>query len=163
MKACHRGERRANRPEASGRSIVESLSQTFADRAGIELHRAERYRVFVALTMIDLGFLKEKLAGAALDETINQMTAFVRKQIRACDYVARLDDECLGLLLPETSRQGAEVALRRITESMREELGQITGQPVKQIIPAGLASYPDAAGAVTVSQFLQDLQHHCRN
>lgn len=142
---------------------MKSLSKTFVDRAGVELHRAERYRVFVALTMIDLGFVRDLAEPDMREALLEDLAIFVKSRVRACDYVARLDNDCIGLLLPETSRQGAEVALKRITDLMRDEIAKVTEKPIKQIIPAGLASYPDAAGAVTVSQFLQDLQHLSRN
>jgi len=35
--------------------ISEMEPEEFIERAGIELHRAERYRVFVSLSVLDMG------------------------------------------------------------------------------------------------------------
>jgi len=142
---------------------LESVVRTFVARVGEELHRAERYRIFIALTILDLNPVADLIAGSSEPEVLSDLEQTVSQSIRSCDYVSFVDNRCLGLLFPETSRQGAEVAIKRVTQLIQDELSRLTSRPVKQVIPAELASYPDAAGTRTISQFLEDFQHKSRN
>ena len=143
--------------------MLENSFQSFLNRAGAELHRAERYRIFISITVIDLAFVREMIGERGMGQLVEAVGRMIRQQVRACDCVSDLPEDCFGLLFPETTRQGAEVALKRITEMVRDEVRRMTGNAISQILPKGLASYPDAAGAATVSQFVEDLQHRSRN
>jgi GGDEF domain-containing protein len=135
---------------------------SFINRAGIELHRAERYRVFVSLTVLDLSHLKEAV-GERFADILGGLSEVVRSSIRACDYIAQLDDSRLGLLLPETSRQGAEIAVKRISEVIRTHLSKTSDRKISEVIPVEIASYPDTGGAKTLSGFLEELASRSRN
>ncbi|UCC43679.1 MAG: GGDEF domain-containing protein [Candidatus Zixiibacteriota bacterium] len=142
---------------------MESSFQSFLNRADDELHRAERYRIFISITVIDLGFVREMTGERGMGQLREAVGRMIRQQVRACDYVSDLPKDCFGLLFPETTRQGAEVALKRITEMVRDEVRRMTGNTIGKILPKGLASYPDTAGAATVSQFMEDLRRSARN
>lgn len=143
-------------------SLEDIRPHAFVDLAGIELHRAERYRVFVSMTLIDFSFAREHFAGdiEKLKATLRQK---VRQAIRACDYVAVLEGDNLALLFPETPRQGAEVATRRLADLVRTEVARMTSKDVKDIVPVEIASYPDTAGAKTLAGFLEELAEKNRN
>ena len=139
------------------------VAEKFLTRAGIELNRAERYRIFISLTELDLGFPRELVGEEKSARLMDEIGELTRRHIRGCDYAAFVGPTCLCLLFPETSRQGAEVAARRLSEIIQEEVSRHTEKPVDRIIPVELASYPDAAGAKTINQFLEELQHRNRN
>ncbi|HUV31852.1 MAG TPA: hypothetical protein VMY05_12285 [Acidobacteriota bacterium] len=147
----------------SQREPLGQLSESFVARAGIELKRAERYRVFVALSVLDMEFTKEFFTEVEYAPVMDGILGVARNSVRACDYVSLVGPHHVCLLFPETSRQGAEVALRRIGDSIREELARRTDKTIDQVIPVELSSYPDAAGARTVEDFLEELQHRARN
>jgi GGDEF domain-containing protein len=134
----------------------------FADRVGVELNRAERYRVFVSLTVLDLTGAGQA-AGEDVSQTLSAITETVREAVRACDYVELLGDNCLALLLPETPRQGAEVASRRLAQMVRERLRELTDIEDDVVIPVEIASYPDTAGARPMTSFLEDLAARSQN
>lgn len=138
------------------------VPNSFIDRAGIELHRAERYRVFVSLTVLDLSLVGEFL-GDRFPAVMENLSGLVRSSIRACDYIARLDDSRLALLLPETSRQGAEIAVKRLSEIIRKHLSETVNEDVREVIPVEIASYPDTGGAKTLAGFLEELTNRSRN
>ncbi len=131
-----------------------ATEEPFIDKVGIELKRAERYRIFVSLIVIDLGFLAT-VPGDRPDGLIDDLINVVGRNVRAIDNVSRLDENRLALLFPETTRQGAEIASKRITELIRTYLVN-QGNRVDQVIPLEMASYPDAAGARSVADFLRD-------
>ena len=143
-------------------SIDSIAPRAFIDRAGIELSRAERYRVFVSLSLLDLGFARNYME-EGFPEVVQKVVEMVRGRIRACDYVALLVDNSLALLFPETSRQGAEVASRRLGEFIRDQLSDVVGERIKEIIPVEMASYPDTAGAKTLAGYLDELADKSRN
>ena len=136
--------------------------RAFVDLAGIELHRAERYRVFVSMTLVDFGFAREHFSGD-FDTVRSTLRQKVRQAIRACDYVALLEGDNLALLFPETPRQGAEVAARRLADLVRNEVARLTEKDVTDVVPVEIASYPDTAGAKTLAGFLEELANKNRN
>jgi GGDEF domain-containing protein len=142
---------------------LDQKPESFLTRAGIELSRAERYRIFITLTELDLGFTRDIFGEEGSRKIMQMVSGLVSQQIRSCDFSAMVGSHCLCLLFPETSRQGAEVAARRISEIIRKELTRHTDQTIDRIIPVELASYPDAAGARTIQEFLEEIQRRSQN
>ncbi|MCP4685872.1 MAG: hypothetical protein GY867_10565 [bacterium] len=140
----------------------QQVPSSFFSRAGIELHRAERYRVFVSLTVLDLDFVKQA-AGDNFPAVMENLGGLVQSSVRACDFIAQIDDSRLGLLLPETSRQGAEIAVKRLCEVIRSHLSAIVDEEIRDVIPVEIASYPDTGGAKTLAGFLEELTNRRRN
>jgi len=143
-------------------SLSEPSRGTFARKVGVELNRAERYRVFVSLTVLDLE-LATAVAGEKASEILQDIMSRVKDAVRACDYVELLDDHCLAVLLPETPRQGAEVAARRLTDLVKVRFSESTGRQIEEVIPVEIASFPDTAGARTMAGFLEELAEKSRN
>jgi len=135
---------------------------TFAEKVAIELNRAERYRVFVSLTVLDLGSTGE-LAGDKVSEVMDEVATCVKESVRACDSVAVLHDHCLAVLQPETPRQGAEISANRLAEIIKGRLIKRFGEPADRMIPVEIASFPDTAGARTLAGFLEEQVHKSRN
>ncbi|MBD3258915.1 diguanylate cyclase [candidate division GN15 bacterium] len=144
------------------RSPVEGATAGFLSQAGVELNRAERYRVFVSLSVLDMGPFKEHL-GESFTETVTKLVAQVRSRIRACDYASLVGPDCLALLFPETSRQEAEIAAKRTAELVRQHLSEAVGHEIAEKVPVEIASYPDTAGAKALAEFLQELADKSRN
>ena len=143
-------------------SSFNATAGNFADRVGVELNRAERYRVFVSITTLDLKAVKD-LAGVQATEICDRLMETVSGSVRACDYVALLEDSCLAMLFPETPRQGAEIASRRLAGIIRDKVLELTGHAADGLIPVEIVSYPDTAGAKTLDRFLEDLAQRSRN
>jgi GGDEF domain-containing protein len=135
-----------------GRKLTNEL---FLDRVSTELKRAERYRIFVSLIVLDVGFLEAAFpeAGSAV---VGNLVNFVERHIRAIDNISLLGSHKLGLLFPETTRQGAEMASRRVAELIKAKLSEMGNRRFDQVIPLEMASYPDAAGAKSIADFLRE-------
>lgn len=140
----------------SGLPIENDQSDSFIDSAYLELKRAERYRLFVSIIMLDLDpreGQKAKSARLPLEEVLRD----VRGDIRAVDSAALIGKRRLTILLPETGRQGAAEAARRVTDLVRDRMAQHSEVLRDQVIPLEMASYPDAAGTRSVTDMLKEL------
>lgn len=127
----------------------------FVERVGEELQRAERYRIFVSLVVLDLDSLKKDRARetAEFDRLVN----LIKGNTRSIDSAALVNSHKMAVLLPETPRQGAEIAARRVAELIRQSFPADFNENVDQVIPLEMASFPDAAGAKTVKEILGEL------
>jgi GGDEF domain-containing protein len=148
--------------ETSRTTIGHSCGDSFTQKVEVELNRAERYRVFVSMTVLDLS-PTEEMAGERADEVLEEVTAGIKEAVRTCDHVALLNKSYLAVLLPETPRQGAEVAGRRLAGIARVRLTARLGSEADQVIPVEIASYPDTAGARTLGSFLEELARKGQN
>jgi len=134
-----------------------SLSSVpFIEAADLELKRAERYRIFVSMVLVDLKPADHLDLDGQIQPT-DEIIELVRRNIRAFDRAAVVDDNRLALLLPETSRQGAEATARRLTAMIRDQRAQQSEILRDQTIPLEMASYPDAAGTRSVADVLKEL------
>ncbi len=127
----------------------------FVERVGEELQRAERYRIFVSLVVLDLDSLKKDRAREAVE--FDRLVNLIKGNTRSIDSAALVNTHKMAVLLPETPRQGAEIAARRVTELIRQSFPADFNENVDQVIPLEMASFPDAAGAKTVKEILNEL------
>lgn len=85
--------------------------------ATAELSRAARYQHAVCLAMLDLDHFKsinDRFGHAVGDEALRAVADVVRAQLRTVDVLGRYGGEELVVVLPETARDAAAVALERI-------------------------------------------------
>lgn len=135
---------------------------TFLNQAGIELKRAERYRVFISLIVIDLSFTNE-IFGSKAPEMKEELIKLTQSNVRVSDLLSKVGDNKLVLLFPETSRQGAEVTSKRLAEIIRKRISEILQRKVDNIIHLEMSSFPDTGGAKTIATFLEELAEKSQN
>jgi GGDEF domain-containing protein len=139
-----------------------STVESFLAKVDTELKRAERYRFFVSLIVLDLSFTRP-IFGQNSFQVVSDLLETVQTNIRIVDDVSLMDEHSVVLLLPETSRQGAEMAAKRVSELIRNSLAARVEKRIEQMIPMEIASYPDAAGAKTVKDFVRELTRQNSN
>lgn len=127
----------------------------FFSRVSTELKRAERYRIFVSLIVLDVG-AAQKMFPNENSSVVNDLVGYVQEHIRSIDNISLLGPYKVGMLFPETTRQGAEIASKRISELIKKRLSELNGSRFDQVIPLEMASYPDAAGARSIADFLTE-------
>ena len=127
----------------------------FINRVDIELKRAQRYQIFVSLLVYDLSSLtiKQSENGNSLQSTILDA---ISQAVRAIDNVSLLASNKIALLLPETNRQGAEIASQRISTVLKECLASHSNEFNVDTVAPEMASYPDAAGMKSIKDYLTD-------
>jgi GGDEF domain-containing protein len=130
--------------------------EPFVRRVSLEMRRAERYRIFVSLVVLDLSFLKGR-NGHDRSPLIEGILSTVAGNIRVIDEFALVGSHRLVVLMPETQRQGAEAAARRLSDIVKKDIEQRTQQSLDRMIPLEMASYPDAAGTRSISEMIQEI------
>lgn len=133
-------------------------ADVFLNQAGIELKRAERYRIFVSLIIFDL-----TTAASARGEMAERLSEQIRQNVRSSDHFAFIDNNRIAILFPETSRQGAEVTARRLRNVLSATLQPEGTGDAEQLIPVEMVSFPDTGGAKPVQDLLHDLAEQMRN
>lgn len=134
----------------------------FAEHIGYELKRAERYRYFVSLVVFNVGPIIDlggngqlRLEGQRTD-FVDQVRNVISKIAREVDAVSDRNNTKIGLLLPETSRQGAEAAARRISNSLSQFCTDYFRKQSDYLVPIEISSFPDAAGTRSVASYMEE-------
>jgi diguanylate cyclase (GGDEF)-like protein len=97
--------------------------RAFYDAAQSEIARARRYGsafTVVYLDVDDLRTVNEKYGHYVGDALIRSLAATLRKSLRSTDLVARLGADDFAILLPETSSEAAQAALRKLEKLLVE-------------------------------------------
>jgi len=142
--------------------IDRSTGREFLEAVSAELRRAERYRTFVSFVVIDLAQIAARY-GYDYRALLNNLISVAQRAVREVDNVAALDDSKLGFLFPETTRQGAEIAVSRLNDVIRGRLSEMIARAVEDTIPAEMASFPDSSGARTIPMILTELSDQAEN
>jgi len=120
----------------------------FGLRAKQELKRAERYCEFLSLVIIDITSLSK------FTEKTNKITKktqglqrnledMVREGVRETDIVSQFENNRLALLLPETPKEGADCAYKRLKEEIKAFASSFFRIPQEWEAPAEIVSFPD--------------------
>jgi hypothetical protein len=124
----------------------------FRDIALMELKRAERYRNFLSLLVLNLSeFLST--AGRRKIDSRNEAEKFMETVInrvkggaRETDLISGVKRSRLVMLLPETDRNGARVAGERLQKLLAEYLSDFLDSDYRFDIPLEVTSFPEQSG-----------------
>ena len=137
-------------------------SEIFLNQVGLELKRAERYRIFLSMVVFDFSFLSE-IPPQKSKEIIDKIRGITHKNVRSSDIISQFGKQYLALLFPETSRQGAELTSRRLADEIKRGIGELMPEKSEKAINLEMSSFPDTGGAKTIEDFLKDLIQKSRN
>ncbi len=121
----------------------------FRDLALLELKRAERYRNFLSLMVLNLS---EFVASAGrrkitsqedAEDFIREVIDRVKREARETDMISNIDDARLVMILPETDRSGAEIAGSRMKELLSEFMSEFLDSSYRFEVPVEISSFPD--------------------
>jgi len=137
---------------SGGTDLMTGLASDRRFRSALqtELRRARRYKQRAAVIVVDaddFSSVNERFGSLIGDRLLRELAILVKNNVRDIDIAARLGEDEMALLLPETDRNAAlSVAerFRRETEDFfatRESGGKKVGLTVS----AGVATYPDDA------------------
>jgi diguanylate cyclase (GGDEF)-like protein len=93
----------------------------FLDIARVELNRTRRYSRPLGLAYLDVDHFKEvndRMGHAAGDDLLRLIATELIVVLRTSDVVARIGGDEFAVLLPETPPEGAEIALRKMSEHL---------------------------------------------
>ncbi|MCB2180629.1 MAG: sensor domain-containing diguanylate cyclase [Desulfobulbaceae bacterium] len=90
-------------------------------RLNEEAGRARRARENLSVAMVDIDFFKkvnDTYGHAAGDMVLREVAILLRQEFRSCDFVARYGGEEFTLIMPDTNKEQAAIALERIRQSV---------------------------------------------
>jgi diguanylate cyclase (GGDEF)-like protein len=96
--------------------------QHLAERLKEEVDRAHRYRTPLAVLLLDLDHFKtvnDRFGHAGGDRALEEVASRMVAVTREVDIVARYGGEEFVAILPNTGRDGAEIASKRLLEAIR--------------------------------------------
>ncbi len=102
---------------------------------------AERYNHFVSILLFKLEGLRRSGQGSGLDQLARALTNNVRKS----DYVGRIQEGTLAVILSHSSIDGAVIVLERLKF---EGLVGFSGEPQKVDLKGSYAVYPSEANSL---------------
>jgi diguanylate cyclase (GGDEF)-like protein len=120
----------------------------FADRLTTAIERADRVRGRLALLILDLnGFkaINDTMGHQAGDQVLREVSAHLRKSVRASDTLARLGGDEFIIVATDL---GVDQSLDHFMESVRGALERpvfIEGRSMTVSASLGIAIYPDDA------------------
>lgn len=129
---------------------ADKLAQ-FRDMALLELKRAERYRNFLSLLVLNLSeFLstagRRKISSQEdADEFMRTVIERIKHGARETDMISGINNRNLVMLLPETDRSGARTAGQRFQKLVTEYLSDFLNSDFPFEIPVEITSFPDQA------------------
>lgn len=126
--------------------------ERFRDMAVLELKRAERYRNFLALLVLNLSEFMDTAGRRRIESDsdaakfIEQATNRIKASLRETDFVSRLDNARLVMLLPETDDSGAKITADRIGNLVSEFMSEFLDSDYNFDVPVEISSFPEETG-----------------
>ncbi len=108
-----------------------------------EVHRSERYRTPLSISMIDIDHFKtinDSFGHTVGDQVLRQLATLLREKIREMDMIGRYGGEEFLLILPNTHLNDAAEQAARLCRLVREAEFNI-GQKTHLTISIGVAEY----------------------
>jgi len=135
----------------------------FRDLALLELKRAERYRNFLSLLVLNLSEFLATAGRRKIDspqkahQFISQAINRIKHGARETDIISAIDNSRLALLLPETDQKGAAVAAERFRELVSELMSEILELDYDFRIPLEVTSFPGSPDKKSLRMRLTDI------
>lgn len=147
-------------------SITDELTGLYNRRyliemLGQELHKLQRYEYSFSCIMFDIDFYKKinDQRGHALgDLALENLAAFIKKNIRAADIACRYGGDEIMVLFPFTNFESCYVTVERLRKKIEMTNFGSSGQPLNFTISIGLVSIESKVD-LTVDGLLQLLDH----
>lgn len=118
----------------------------FVDYAGKEIYKARRYGRKFSLLVIKLDNLpvtKQQLPGGRVKEMLKAFVECLKNALRDADTLAKVSDDELWLLLPETDHLGGRLLVQKIFRALaRDKRVQEFDRQHPMLLTIGTASYP---------------------
>ncbi len=114
--------------------------QHFADTLEAEIRRVRRYKrhMSVAVLAIDrYREIDEEFGHNVGDAVLSSVASCLTSTLRQTDFIGRVDDDAFGVLLPETARHEALIAMDRVNTAV-DDLNASGDLPVEVRLAVGV-------------------------
>lgn len=123
----------------------------FFDRAQQELNRSLRYGSDMAIILLDVDHFKsvnDRYGHPRGDDTLRVVAQLCREETRECDLVGRYGGEEFIILLPETSREGAQSMAERVCRRIEAERIGTPPDEIRITVSVGVAALEGRTSAL---------------
>lgn len=110
----------------------------------VEFARARRYRLpltFLVLSIDRLNDLSRNFGYKARDLVIERFRAILRRDTRNCDFIGRMREDRILLVLPHTDVKGAKVLAERIRRTMAAQEFHFEAKAFRVTLSAGICPF----------------------
>lgn len=125
-----------------------------------EIARAQRDQTTVGLVMIDVDHFKQfndQYGHQMGDTVLRQLAFYLKKLIRAGDFVSRFGGDEFVLVMPEVTMDAANQRAEEIREMFMKNAVSENGHMIQATFSAGVACYP--TNGVTCEELLRAADH----
>lgn len=115
----------------------------FLEATTNELAKGKRHGFPAAVVVLRLDYYHVYLDSYGYDATtrlLQQLGAVLRRQVRNEDTVARLSEDEMAVLLPQSDEKGARIVMERLMDAVACEYFEIAGQPENVRLRMGIAA-----------------------
>lgn len=134
-------------------SITDSLTRLlnrryFIKRLSEEIIRSQQFKLNFSFLMADIDNFKEyndRFGHLVGDIVLREVSSVIQENTRQIDLVGRYGGEEFTILLPETTKDNAQLAAERIRTSLNAKKIKAYDEELKVTISIGLCSFPDDA------------------
>lgn len=147
---------------AGGQRTLFSLAQIM-HLLRVEFSRAQRYDyplVAAIFAVDDLGRIRERFGYDSKEAVLDQVVRVLGEETRSCDFLGRLADDRLLLLLPHTSAEGARALAERVLRIVRTTRYEGEGRDLEVTLSVGAA--PMVRGSMFFDALLTSAQDALR-
>jgi len=145
----HAARREADSPDVGAKPSTPSIHDETFLHAVLPLffNQAKRHAEFLSVLYVAIDrfdAIRALLGSEQADQTARGVGLAIASRIRSSDFVARLNDDRLVVVLPRADIDGALVVARKLRRIVTEEAGLLSEAP-ELTVSIGAASYPSCA------------------
>lgn len=121
------------------------VRRKFSELVTEELNRAVKYKMSLAIIMLDVDFFKEcndRYGHLIGDYVLKNVARILKTSLREIDLVGRYGGEEFSILLPDTEFDEAKIVSERLIQSVRNYDFKAYDQKFKITISIGVAVFP---------------------
>jgi len=118
----------------------------FIEKLYIETRRSERFARPLSVLIVDIDFLDKFNNAYGIhngNAAIKEISAILKASLRKIDIISRYSSDAFGIILPETSPEGARLTAERIKRGIGTHAFSVDENMTYLTVSIGISTFPD--------------------